>query len=348
MAKQEDIIITPSYVSVLTKEQDDKTVYVIREASENKGLEQTILGKVADPTKITFVYDPAGPSEAHTPLYDLVMRDTGTSETLEPVKPDVSAHFELDEAVVKATRKNYSRHIPFEFEIGEQTYICETDMNNDGGLANSSTFFLLEKDEPRFMFWTRKQVDSPEIAEYLMREYLTKHNDQTYQPDEEQPSKGDTGTSKDLDIPKAGDVLSEERVVPIKRKPKKQRWSYQTHTRIEDETQKTYGILRLEQPDGMLKSYGIPFKGEVTFLDLRSEKVKSLTIFDYGLSKPIWLDVNKELEANGVKHIYKTVDQGTYEVTNPDKQIIKLSGTVINGSYIFTENSITLEEGGER
>ncbi len=43
---EEDLIVTPAYVSILTKEVDGKTVYYIRQKEQDKGLARRFLEDV--------------------------------------------------------------------------------------------------------------------------------------------------------------------------------------------------------------------------------------------------------------------------------------------------------------
>ena len=182
---EEDQVITPAYVSILTEEVEGKTIYHIRQKDQDKGLERRLLKTVQDPTKIVFIYSEEGPVENYTPLFDLVMREVNEGSN-EPAETEsevngtviVIKNLVKDPKALKALSYTYKNHVTYEFSLSDGSVIyCKTGIRRDGSLAPSSIFYKqdMSNDDPfRALFWLDEYIDSPEIAEYFFTENIAK------------------------------------------------------------------------------------------------------------------------------------------------------------------------------
>jgi hypothetical protein len=242
--------------------------------------------------------------------------------------------FKLDKTEVETLRKDYSRYIQIDFVVKSQPFACHTDLNKDGGLAQSSTFYKMDDGKPdQFLFWTSRPVDDPNIAEYVFTEFFAKDGLSVDNSTALMPSA--TAPTKPHKKPKRRFVYQHVKKYDVS----KQFSSDPVHLPVE------YGILRLENDKDCLDGFGVEYLssmqdgvvtplGDLTDLN-KPEKIKSINFQSFGLSKMAWLQAEGEFMRGDMMHQYTTVDRGVYYVEEEDEYTkdIVFQGSSIYGRY---------------
>jgi hypothetical protein len=229
--------------------------------------------------------------------------------------------FKLDKPDLTADRS-----IEISFVVKSQAFIVLNDLDNDGSLSPSASFYKAADGKPdQFIFWTDRPITDPQIAKYVFTEFFAKD--------------GLTADST------SGQALTPNKIDTKKpKKPRvKKRYCYQHNTTTLIETIhksspaiNNYGILRLENDRNCVDSFGIELIKDNDLTQINQpETVNSLTIMPFGVSKLAWLQAEGAFVKGEYQYRYDMIEKGTYEVVNEtetEKEVI-FYGEKIHGVH---------------